>query len=625
MPNNNPVRYNSGTTLNFSLKKNQMSYGVEDVNYGPTSQTKWYAYTPIYGYIIVSDSYSQGVTTEANSYPIFWGTSGQTDGELISLINGLPARYQQTEFTTIEDAIGWLENEGVYGIQNIYCENINTSGLTAYLDAGFTLSYPLVNSKWYDLSGNENNGLLNNVTYNSSVSGSLSFSSASTSYISFSSTTGIPVSNQNYTISVWFNANSTGDKGLVGWGNWGVADQTNALRLSSTGFINYWWTNDLSVNYAYNTGEWYNLCVTYDGTYRTMYLNAVQIGQDSPSVPNVGSSSNMKIGTTNNTEYFDGLISNVAIYDYALSLSQIYSDFSSKASRFSVVIPTPTPTPSITPTLTPTVTPTQTVTPTETSTPTPTPTPTNNLVFYSGNSMILDSTNNSIYKYDSGTNLLTYLFSASTSGTSLDIGITENKIFINDTLGNIYSYDYVQSPFSVTYDTSYYFPSLIGSGMTAVNNNTLLIGNSSVHRINLSASTSEQVFSLSSTCVNCWVDGDLAYNSDLEQYVVLYKNINNGTKYASIFDSTGGTISTINISQFSSVTYTDSSNMKGIFVHESAIYAVTTDMYIYMLGFDSPIISSPNQPDNLTTQKAIGASSISSSTLWDNPSPFFSY
>lgn len=625
MPSNNPVRYNSGTTLNYSLRKNQISFGVEDVDYGPSLQTKWYAYTPIYGYIIVSDSYSQGIGPENAAYPIFWGTSGKTDQELLSLINCLPARFQQTEFTTLEDAIGWLENEGVYGIQNIYCENINTSGLTAYLDAGFTLSYPLVNSKWSDLSGNQNNGLLNNVTYNSSVSGCLSFSSTSSSYISFSSTTGIPVSNQNYTISVWFNTSTIGDKGLVGWGNWGVANQTNALRLTNTGFTNYWWENDLTVNYPYNTGQWYNLCVTYDGTYRTMYLNAVQIGQDTPSAPNVAFSSNLRIGTTNNTEYFDGLISNVCIYDYALGLSEIYSDFSYKASRFSVVVPTPTPTPSVTPTLTPTLTPTQTVTPTETPTPTITPTPTNNIIFYSGNSMWLDSTNNSVYKYDNNTNLLDYLFNVSTSGTSLDIGITDNKVFVNDSDGNIYSYNYTQNPFSVSYDTTYTFPSHIGSGMTAVDNNTIIIGSDNIYRLNLSASTTETIFSLSSTCVNCVVDGDILYDAILEQYVILYKDTISNLKYASTFDSSGITISTINVSEFSSVTYTESTKMTGLFTNENAIYAVTENNYIYILGFDSPMISTPTQPTNQISQKTNGSSSISTSTYWENPAPFFEY
>ena len=105
MPITNPVHYNSGTTLDNSISRNQMSFGVNDVNYGPTIQTKWYANTPIIGFVIVSDSYSQGVTTEENSYPIFWGQSSPVFSGLTSLINGLPDRFLQTPFTDIESAI----------------------------------------------------------------------------------------------------------------------------------------------------------------------------------------------------------------------------------------------------------------------------------------------------------------------------------------------------------------------------------------------------------------------------------------------------------------------------------------------------------------------------------------
>lgn len=621
MPANNPVRYNSGTTLNYSLRKNQISFGVEDVDYGPTSQTNWYAYTPIYGYIIASDSFSQGVSPEAGAYPIFWGTSGKTDSELISLINCLPARFQQPELTTLEAAIGWLESEGVYGIQNIYCENITTSGLSFYLDAGFTLSYPLTNSKWSDLSGNDNNGLLNNVTYNSSVDGCLSFSSASSSYVSFSSTTGIPISNQNYTISVWFNTNSIGDKGLVGWGNWGVNNQTNALRLTNTGFANSWWGNDLVVNYAYNTGEWYNLCVTYDGIYRTMYLNAVQIGQDTPSPPSVAFSSNLQVGTTNVTEYFDGLISNVAIYDDALTLSQIYSDFASKSSRFSVIVPTPTPTPSITPTFTPTPTPTVT----QTLTPTLTPTPTQVPIFNSGDTMFIDGSNNSIYRYNPETNLINYLFSISTSGSSLNIGLTDNKIFVNDDLGNIYEYNYSKNPFSATLQTTYYFPSIIGSGMTAVNDNTILIGNNSIHRINLSASTTEIVFSLSGNCPNCLIDGDLLYDSTNDQYALKFVDTGTSINYASLFDASGNTITELNLNGFTGSTFTDLSNIRGLYTYLGAVYGMSYDLFLYDLGFSVIYVSTEDEPTNKSSQKVTGSSSISSYTNWINPAPYFIY
>ena len=448
MPVYTPVHFNSGTTLNYSLKKNTISYGVADVEYAPTSQTGWYAYTPIIGYIIVSDSYSQGVTSQENAYPIFWGTSAKTDSLLVALINALPARFGQTQFTTIEDAVGWLESEGKYGIQNIYCSTMISDGLTLYLDAGYTLSYPLVGTKWDDLSGNDNNGLLNNITYNSSVSGCLSFSSASSSYVSFSAVTDIPSGNDEYTITTWINPNSLGNKVIVAWGNYSNTNEANVLKLTSTGIVNSWQGNDLTATVAVSTGSWHNIVATFDGTDRKIYLDGILVGSDQPgSSHNVTTISNLTVGVGNiaSAEYFDGLISNVYIYDFALDLGEIYENLVNQSGRFSFVPPTPTPTPSITPTITPTVTPTLTTTPTPTVTPTPTSIPT----FNSGDTMFIDSVSSLVYRYEPQTNLITNLFYFTTSGTSLNIGLTNESIKAHTSGKASVNFDDISSKFFI--------------------------------------------------------------------------------------------------------------------------------------------------------------------------------
>ena len=618
MPVYTPVHFNSGTTLNYSLKKNTISYGVADVEYAPTSQTGWYAYTPIIGYIIVSDSYSQGVTSQENAYPIFWGTSAKTDSLLVALINALPARFGQTQFTTIEDAVGWLESEGKYGIQNIYCSTMISDGLTLYLDAGYTLSYPLVGTKWDDLSGNDNNGLLNNITYNSSVSGCLSFSSASSSYVSFSAVTDIPSGNDEYTITTWINPNSLGNKVIVSWGNYSNTNEANVLKLTSTGIVNSWQGNDLTATVAVSTGTWHNIVVTFDGTDRKIYLDGILVGSDQPgSSHNVTTISNLTVGVGNISlsEYFDGLISNVYIYDFALDIEEIFENLVNQSGRFAFTPPTPTPTPSITPTLTPTITPTPTVTPTPTSLP----------IFSSGDTMFIDSTDNSIYRYSPNTNYINYLFTVSTSGTSLNIGLTNDKVFVNDTSGNIYEYSYTQSPFSASYTTTYSFPSLIGSGMTAVDNNTLLIATDAVYRLNLSASTSELVFSLSGTCPTCILNGDVLYDPITDQYVLSYKDSGTSVSYASIFDASGNTITELNFSGFTGSSFTDLNNIRGLYTYEGDVYGVTYDLFLYNLGFAVIYVSTEGEPTNKSSQKVSGASGISNNTSWINPPPYFIY
>jgi hypothetical protein len=70
------------------------------------------------GYVIVSDSYSMGWTSEADSKPTFWKCA-YNDTDLLSLINQLPERDIQNggyHFNNISDARTWLEGTGKYAL-----------------------------------------------------------------------------------------------------------------------------------------------------------------------------------------------------------------------------------------------------------------------------------------------------------------------------------------------------------------------------------------------------------------------------------------------------------------------------------------------------------------------------
>jgi hypothetical protein len=208
---------------------------------------------------------------------------------------------------------------------------IPTSGLSLYVDAGRASSYSGSGDQWNDLSGNNNTGTLQNSPTYSPLNGGILTFNGSNQYTTFNSPSNIPIGNSNYTISVWFNAASLGSNGFVGWGNYGGTNQVTALRLSATGFIHYWWANDLAVNTALSINTWYNVVARFDGTNRQIWLNNVLIGGDTPgSSHNVPNANNLTIGTTNVNEYFDGKISNVEIYNRAISdseIAELYNDF----------------------------------------------------------------------------------------------------------------------------------------------------------------------------------------------------------------------------------------------------------------------------------------------------------
>lgn len=374
----NLVAYNSGGPISNAL---QFGTIVMDVN--NTVNPGSLLWCPDYGicnqYFIITDSYTNGKTSQPSSVAMGFPTTGLTDSALISGINKLAASKSSGPFTGLTGAITWAISEGYFIINQEY-PSIVTSGSVLNLDASLPASYPLVLNNWYDLSGNGNTGTLNNsVTYSSLSYGNLVFNSSNSDYISFSGTSNIPSGNSNYTISSWFNPSSLGNKGLVGWGNYGSSNEVNAFRLTSTGLVNYWGANDLNVNVSLSTGTWYNAVATFDGTTRQIWLNGSSIASDTPTGHNVTITNNLTVGNTNNIpyEYFDGKIGEVQIFNRALTSTEITQNYNALLPRYNGTYTDPcispiycvTPTPTSTIVLTPTQTPTLTQTPTSTSSP----------------------------------------------------------------------------------------------------------------------------------------------------------------------------------------------------------------------------------------------------------------
>lgn len=139
----------------------------------------------------------------------------------------------------------------------------------------------------------------------------------------------LPVGNSAYTQSAWIKPTLLGARGIVGWGNYGASRQVNALRIfdSGNGFRHYWWGADLDATglaTVLNNGSWHHVATTYDGTTRRIYLNGVQVAQDTPGA-NGATAANFRIGSTNNGEFFSGTLDDIAVYNHALTAAEVQS------------------------------------------------------------------------------------------------------------------------------------------------------------------------------------------------------------------------------------------------------------------------------------------------------------
>lgn len=132
----------------------------------------------------------------------------------------------------------------------------------------------------------------------------------------------IPSGHSPYTIEAWIKPDRMHVGAIAAWGNY-ANSQVNAFVLDVDGLVNYWWGNDLKLQWTPSlAGAWHHVAATYDGTTRRILLDGVARTNDTPAPPNV-SSADFRIGLANFGQYFDGQMDEVRIWKVARSESQI--------------------------------------------------------------------------------------------------------------------------------------------------------------------------------------------------------------------------------------------------------------------------------------------------------------
>ena len=229
------------------------------------------------------------------------------------------------------------------GRTHIATKGIVQSGLVLNLDAGVSSSYPGSGTTWTDLSGNGNTGTLTNgPTYSSANGGSLVFDGVD-DYGNFSSRI---LTNVVTEIScfMWIYPKSDGVVlAILGQSQINSSYHHSAIEVGSSGELRMsLWHNSLTnrINSTLSLNTWNNVGFTYAGTTLTGYLNSSNVGTTTftwskPSDIYFGimSFDGTNMGTS---AYGDGNVSNIQVYNRALTAAEIQQNFIATRSRYSV-------------------------------------------------------------------------------------------------------------------------------------------------------------------------------------------------------------------------------------------------------------------------------------------------
>jgi hypothetical protein len=194
---------------------------------------------------------------------------------------------------------------------------------------------------WTDVSlGGGNNGtLVNGPTYDSSNGGSIVFDGVN-DYVTSTSISsqftsditaeawlymssypsdwvriiGTGGNGSNRTFGLWYNVG-----GRILWQRYGAVDPSIFPESPS-----------LSI------GTWYHIVATTSGSSHALYLNASSIGTATASGPWAASGENITIGFSGFHTYHNGRMSNVRLYNRALTATEIQKNFNAQRGRFGI-------------------------------------------------------------------------------------------------------------------------------------------------------------------------------------------------------------------------------------------------------------------------------------------------
>lgn len=221
-------------------------------------------------------------------------------------------------------------------IENDARAGIVTDGLVLHLDAGIPESYPKSGTTWFDLSGDTDGTLTNGPTYNG-VNGGVFVFDGVDDYVVGGTTLNI---NNSVTLEAFINPHSYPSGGgfiISNIGYYLELKNNGVLRsyfygLSSQGY------HDGTVTIPLNT--WSRVAVVRNNSDNTIkhYVNGVLDNTISNITGTINNGvQNYQIGAYAGGGYsYSGKISNVGVYNRALTSTEITQNFNAQRARFGV-------------------------------------------------------------------------------------------------------------------------------------------------------------------------------------------------------------------------------------------------------------------------------------------------
>ena len=219
--------------------------------------------------------------------------------------------------------------------------DIVEDGLVLCLDAGSKRSYPGTGTTWTDRSASGYSGILTNgPTFSSDGGGCFVFDGSNDES---NTTTYLPAYGSNpRSICVWFYYTG-GKKNLVGFGFNSNSQLFDVMTFTDGGYyrmITHHYGGDkdtistLPSRNTININSWNYFCATYGSATVSIYTNGVFSNSKSLSLNTSSSVLYIGRGVYTPYNYFNGKVSQVSMYDKALTSEEVRQNFEATKGRY---------------------------------------------------------------------------------------------------------------------------------------------------------------------------------------------------------------------------------------------------------------------------------------------------
>ena len=315
---NKVVAYNSGSVTAYGTKYGNLEVGTVANDYRKnTGGLTWYN-SPNFGndYVMISNTYDLGLSTQGNAKPLFWVATNNND--FLTIVNKLHDNRNVAPLVTVADAINWVNASNKYYL-------INTP--SAFVSGGLVLnllSAPASGSVWTDAQGSYN-GTITNGTYTSDRGGGIILNNG---------TVGLNYNlGAKWTVEVVAKGQAVQQYWASLWGEevWGSKGWTCYAASAGT-----WTVTPASfasvANFSATMTNINHYTISYDGTNIRMYVNGAKLATSASSSPTPSTAGFLfgarhTNGGTGATDYFKATYYQMRIYNTNISDADVTTNF----------------------------------------------------------------------------------------------------------------------------------------------------------------------------------------------------------------------------------------------------------------------------------------------------------